>query len=90
MVTSKTIKEYLSNAVALGYDVHEALNLVDDIKTEDDISEAFRKLREMDDDREYYYQELSLDDVINIINNAKGVNKYQLKKTLTEKLKYVV
>lgn len=87
MVDNKLLKDYLINATALGYDVHKAIELGHNIRTEDDISEVLHKLRTEDELTECYYKKVTLDEVIEIIKNSKGVTKHTLLKTLERQLK---
>lgn len=87
MVDTKLIKEYVINATALGYDVHKAIELIDNIHTEDDISKALTSLRAMNDIKYCYYKEVSIEEVIERLNDAKGLNKTTLKISLKRKVK---
>lgn len=87
MVDTKLIKEYVINATALGYDVHKAIELIDNIHTEDDISRALATLRAENDIKYCYYTEVSIEDVIDKLNDAKGLNKTTLKISLKRKVK---
>lgn len=90
MVTVDLIKQYLVCSVELGYDVNRAVELIKDIKCDDDISKALHILRCEDNIRECYYNELSIDDIVNIINSTKACNKFSLLKSLERKLKDIV
>lgn len=87
MVDTKLIKEYVINATALGYDVHKAIDLIDNIHNEDDISKSLAQLRAMNDIKYCYYEEVSIEDVIERLNDAKGLNKTVLKISLQRKVK---
>lgn len=89
MIDNKLLKDYLINATALGYDIHEAIELGYNIKSVDDISEALAKLRNTNELYECYYKKVTLNEVIELIKNSKGVTKHTLLKTLERQLKNI-
>lgn len=82
MISVDLIKQYLVCSVELGYNINRAVELIRYIKCEDDISNALHILRCEDDIRECYYKEISIEDMVKIINSTKACNKFNLLKSL--------
>lgn len=88
-MTTDLFKQYLVNGVMLGYDVFELIEKGKNIKNEDDISRIYMEFRIKNEIRDCYFKNITLDEIVTIINNCTGITKSNFTTSLKRKLKNI-
>lgn len=89
MVDMDVIKNFVIQAVELGYDVHDVILRAHSIVNEDDMSNILKDLRLKNEIRTCYYATISIDNVVSIIEDANGKCKKDLLNSMERRLKNI-